>query len=154
MDLAELTTGADQIVVGDVLSSSESAWDAEHRSIYSTVEIGVQESWKGSPPANGRIKIRQLGGTVGQIEMTVLGMPRFTPGERALVFLRHTHVVGMSQGKRNIRWDSASKCWMVDAPDGTGALKVALRGDSRSPEPSQGESLDHLRERVRALVRD
>lgn len=153
MDLAELTTGADQIVVGDVLSS-ESAWDAEHRSIYSTIEIGVQESWKGSPPANGRIKIRQLGGTVGQIEMSVPGMPRFTPGERALVFLRRTHVVGMSQGKRSVRWDSASKCWMADAPDRTGALKVVLRGDARTPEPSQGESLDHLRERVRALVRD
>ena len=153
MDLATLTAGADQIVIGEVLSA-ESTWDGEHRSIYSTIEIGVQESWKGSLPTNGRIRIRQLGGRVGQVEMTVVGMPRFTRGERALVFLRREQVVGMSQGKRTLRWDSASRSWMVDAPDRAGALKVAFRGDPRSLEPLQGESLDHLRERIRALVRD
>jgi hypothetical protein len=47
MDLSELTANADQIVVVDVLST-ESAWDGGHRNIYSTVEIKVLESWKGS----------------------------------------------------------------------------------------------------------
>jgi len=153
MDLAELTSDADQIVVGDVLSS-ESAWDERHRSIYSTIEMVVQESWKGSPPGNGRIKIRQLGGTVGQVEMTVLGMPRFTLGERALVFLRHAQVVGLTQGKRRVRWDSTNNCWMADVPERAGAIKMELRRNMRSMETSQSESLDEVRERVRALVRN
>jgi hypothetical protein len=151
MELAELTAAADQIVVADVLSAG-SAWDNGHRNIYSTFEISVQESWKGTPPANGRIKIRQLGGTVGEIEMTVLGMPRFTPGERALLFLRQAHVVGMGQGKRQLHWDSTGNRWMADPADRAGAHKVEMRGDSHETEPSQPENLDHLRERVRALM--
>ena len=151
MDLAALTTEADQIVVGEVLSSA-SAWDGGHRNIYSAIEIGVQESWKGVLPASGKIRIRQLGGTVGQVEMTVLGMPRFAPGERALVFLRHEQVVGMAQGKRHIRWDPTSSHWMVDAPDRAGLLKTQLHRNPGSPEPSQGETLELLREKVRALV--
>ena len=153
MELAELTAASDQIVVADVLSA-ESAWDNGHRNIYSTFEISVQESWKGAPPANGRIRIRQLGGTVGEIEMTVLGMPQFISGERALLFLRHAHVVGMSQGKRHLHWDSTNKRWMAEASERSGALKVELRGNSRATLPGGPETLDDLRERVRTLVGD
>src|ERR1017187_2239065 len=60
MDLAELTAIADQIVVGDVLST-ESAWDSGHRNIYTTIDIGVRESWKGAPPSDGRIRPRRPG---------------------------------------------------------------------------------------------
>src|ERR1017187_4385982 len=59
MDLAELTAIADQIVVGDVLST-ESAWDSGHRNIYTTIDIGVRESWKGAPPSDGRIRPRRI----------------------------------------------------------------------------------------------
>ena len=153
MDLAELTATADQIVVGDVLST-DSAWDSGHRNIYTTIDIGVRESWKGAPPSDGRIRIRQLGGSVGEIEMTVLGMARFTPGERALLFLREARVVGWSQGKRGLYWDSPGKRWTVDAPDRAGILSVDAHGNTRAGAPNASESLDRLRERVRALVRN
>ena len=153
MDLAELTASADQIVVGDVLSAN-SAWDNGHRNIYSTIEISVQESWKGVAPSDGKIRIRQLGGTVGEIEMTVHGMPRFAPGERALLFLRQARVVGMGQGKRRVHWDSAGKRWLADAPEGSGIVAIATQGTPRASEPNQPEALDRLRERVRVLVRN
>jgi len=151
MDLAELTTGADQIVVGDVVAT-ESAWDGEHRNIYSTIEISVRESWKGSVPSDGRIRIRQLGGTVGEIEMTVYGMARFTRGERALLFLRQARVVGMGQGKRRVQWDPGNKQWLADAPE---EREVVAAGGGRSSHVGDApEALNQLRERVRALVRN
>lgn len=153
MDLAELTATAEQIVVGDVLST-ESAWDSGHRNIYTTIDIGVRESWKGAPPSDERIRIRQLGGSVGEIEMTVYGMARFTPGERALLFLRQARVVGWSQGKRGLHWDPSGKRWLVDAPDRAGVLGVDTQGRPRAAESNQSESLDRLRERIRALVRN
>ena len=151
MDLSELAASADQIVVGDVVST-ESAWDSGRRNIYSTIEISVQESWKGATPGDGRIKIRQLGGTVGDIEMTVHGMARFTPGERSLLFLRQARVVGRGQGKRAVHWDTAGKRWLADAPDRSRVLGVDAQGRPRAAESEVPEALDRLRERVRALV--
>jgi hypothetical protein len=147
MDLAELTASSDQIVVGDVVSQ-ESAWDSQHRNIYTTIEISIRESWKGGTPADGRIRIRQLGGMVGDIEMSVHGMPRFAPGERSLLFLRQTQVVGWSQGKRRVHWDSTGNRWLADAPDRSG---ISLDAQAR-PESNQPEALDRLRERIRVLI--
>ncbi len=151
LDLAELTAGADQIVIGDVLSTA-SAWDSAHRNIHSTIEVAVKESWKGMPPADGKITIRQLGGTVGDIEMTVYGMPHFAPGERALLFLRKSRVVGMGQGKRRVHWDATSDRWLVDAPAGSGTVMARTRANPRSGEPGEPDTLDRMREKIRALV--
>jgi hypothetical protein len=153
MDLAELTARADQIVVGDVLSA-ESTWDGSHRNITTTVEVGVTEMWKGVAPSDGRIRIRQLGGTVGDIEMSVHGMARFSLGERALLFLRQSSVVGMNQGKRSIHWDASGKRWLADAQVRSGNFVAGTQGRARDSTPSQPESLDQLRESVRALVRN
>jgi hypothetical protein len=151
MDLAELAGAAEQIVVGDVLSV-ESAWDENHRTIHTAVSVGVQESWKGTTPSGGRVSIRQLGGTVGDIEMSVHGMARFSTGERALLFLEHGRVVGMGQGKRRLQWSSARQQWQVDAPQVSGA-RLLGRGTTAAPTaPSGPESLDSLRDKVRALM--
>ncbi len=153
MGLAELTAAAEQIVVGEVLST-RSAWDAAHLNIYTTIDIRVQESWKGAPPNDGILTIRQLGGSVGEIEMTVYGMARFTAGERSLLFLHGARVVGMSQGKRGLRWDAQDRRWLVDAPDRAGVLDVDAHGRPHVSGLDHSEALDGLRERVRALVRN
>ena len=72
------------------------------------------------------------------------GMPRFQPGERALLFLRgkaeHASVVGMAQGKRPV--SQASGRWMVSAPEArrrrlrahhAGLGVGLLRSHARSP---------------------
>ena len=104
--------GGHLIVVGDVVSV-HAAWDPAHRSIYSTVEVNVQETWKGSPPVNGRISIRQPGGRVGEIELTVHGMPSFSTGESSLLFLQRARVVGMGQGKRRLYREPGSERWLA-----------------------------------------
>jgi hypothetical protein len=152
MDLAELTGSADRIIVGDVLAA-DAAWDSTHRDIYTTVEIGVREVWKGAAPANGKIGLRHLGGTVGEIEMTVLGEVGFAVGERAVLFLRHAQLVGMAQGKRRVRWDASAKRWLAEAPDRRGNILVpAGQGAAGVQMQVSDESLDVLREKVRVLL--
>jgi hypothetical protein len=139
LDTPALVERADAIAVVDV-ASAHAAWDARHERIVSTIDLTVVESWKGTAAPASRIVVEQPGGTVGDITMTVHGMPRFSPGERALVFLRgpldRTAVVGLAQGKRLVRLDAAAGRPMVAAPD----IKSALR------------PLDDLRAEVRALV--
>lgn len=147
MDLAELTHAAEIIVVGAV-ARTESAWDAQQRTIYSTVEIAVDEAWKGSVPTNGRIRLRHAGGKVGDLEMTVHGEGRFLEGERVLVFVRAGRLVGMGQGKRVLAWDSTAKCWMAAPWDHAGAAVVG-RPPTRADSPV---SLDALRAQIGSLV--
>jgi hypothetical protein len=151
LDLAALTADADRIVVADVLST-RATWDGAHRTIFTTVEIAVRESWKGDAPAGRQLTLRQLGGTVGDIELTVRGMPVFTTGERSLLFLRRSQVVGMSQGKRNLRWQAAEQRWLVEPADHTDVVMVGPGGRLRAAGADPGEDLDGLRSRVRSLL--
>src|SRR5437763_15898426 len=108
LDTPTLVERADTIAVVDV-ASVHAAWDARHERIVTTVELTVVENWKGPVAPAARVVVAQPGGTVDDISMTVIGMPRFTPGERALVFLRgpldRAGVVGLAQGKRALRLD-------------------------------------------------
>jgi hypothetical protein len=151
MDLSELTASAERVVVADVARVT-SQWDDDHRNIVTTVEIAVQESWKGSPPSDGKIRIRQPGGTVGDVEMTVVGMPRFSVGEHALLFLQQQSVVGMGQGKRPLHWDTSEKRWLVESADTAGAVRLDRRGRLRAEVSSPPETLDSMRTKVRALL--
>lgn len=121
LDLPALVQQADHIALVDVVSQ-RSDWDVKHERILSTIDLKVVERWKGQVSSGeDRITIVQPGGTVGDLTMTVTGLSTFTPGERALVFLRGTtasaHVLGLSQGKRLVRYETASKKWLVHAPD-------------------------------------
>jgi hypothetical protein len=151
LDLVELTTGADRIVVADVLSV-QAAWDSAHRTIHTTIEISVRENWKGETPAGGRLTIRQPGGTVGEIEMTVRGMATFAVGERTLLFLRRSQVMGMSQGKRSLRWEPIAQRWLVDPSDHSEVVTIDRNGGLRAAGAGRVEALDSLRDKVEGLL--
>ena len=90
--------------------------------------------------------------------MVVYGMPRFSPGERALVFLQgspeHGSVVGMAQGKRLVRREASTGRWMVHAPDKAGAQFIRTTpAGAAAPVFEHGERpLEDLRAEVRALA--
>jgi hypothetical protein len=151
MDLAALTAAADRIVVADVLAV-QAAWDSAHRTIHTTVEISVRESWKGDAPVDRHLTVRQPGGTVGDIEMTVRGMPVFATGERSLLFLHRSLVVGMAQGKRNLRWQAAERRWLVEPADHAEVVAVGRDGRLRAAGTDRAEDLDGLRGKVKTLV--
>ncbi len=139
ISLEELVAAADNIVVAAVVST-QSSWDADHRRIHSTIALDVEETWKGDLPVHHRVTIVQPGGRVGDIEMTVIGMPHFTSGERSLLFLSdadHVQVVGMAQGKRRLQWDPAARRWLAREPD---------------QHPSGATPLVDLHRRVEALM--
>jgi Tfp pilus assembly protein FimT len=151
LDLAQMTNQADRIVLAQVVST-KSAWDAQRRFIHTTVELEVEEVWKGTSAQHEIIV--QPGGTVGDMEMRVHGMPQFTAGEKTLLFLAGQdapRVVGMSQGKRSVHW--TGKQWMAEMAEHSALVRRDAQGrfQPATPEPAMG--LDELRQRVRALIR-
>jgi hypothetical protein len=151
LDLAEMTDRADRIVVAQVVST-KSAWDAPHRSIHTTIELKVDEIWKGTSAEHAIIV--QPGGTVGDMEMRVHGMPQFVAGERALLFLAGQdtpRVVGMSQGKRSLRW--TGKLWMAEMAEHSSLVRRDAHGRLQPATPEPAVGLDELRQRVKTLVR-
>jgi hypothetical protein len=161
LDLPTMVERADHVAVVDVTAVS-AAWDDKHERIFTTIDLSVVESWKGAMAPASHVRIVQPGGQVGDIQMTVFGMSQFTPGERALVFLRGTpgaaSVVGMAQGKRLVRRDGATGRWMVHAPQRQGASFVRAPGGTVSPTSTPPvfetrlRGLDELRTEVRDLV--
>jgi hypothetical protein len=157
LDMPTMVERADHVAVVDVASVT-AAWDENHERILTTVELSVVESWKGPTTPAARIKVVQPGGAVGDITMVVSGMSRFTPGERALVFLRgsaaNASVVGMAQGKRLIRRDLASGRWMVHVPDPAGASFVRAAPSPSTPPvfDTRVRAVDELRAEIRDLV--
>lgn len=153
LDIPDLTRAADQVVVAEVLSST-SAWDGERRRIVTTVELNVAEAWKGAVPGDGRLRIVQPGGTVDGVEMRVHGIPAFSAGERAVVFLRGgkaSTIVGLAQGKRPLRWSAAAKQWMVEVPDLSDLSTVTPGGEPSNLRPV-ALPLNELRRRVRQAI--
>jgi hypothetical protein len=157
LDTPTMVQQADHIAVVDVGAVS-AAWDSKHEKILTTVDLAVVESWKGPMTPASHVKVVQPGGTVGDLTMVVFGMSRFSRGERALVFLQGTpqnaQVVGMSQGKRAVRIDTAGR-WWVHVPERSGASFVKPTFASPATQPvfeTHARSLDDLRTEVRDLV--
>ena len=74
-------------------------WDSGE--IWTVTTFDVEQTWRGTLPS--QIRVRLLGGTLGGITSTVSGVPRFTPGEIAVLFLERTprgdlSVVSWQQG--------------------------------------------------------
>lgn len=157
LDLPAMVERSDNVVVADVIAA-KSSWDARHERIFTTIELSVVESWKGSAAPASRITIVQMGGTVGDDTMVVHGMSRFVPGERSVLFLRGTAlrsaVVGMAQGKRLVRRTVDGGRWMVQAPDRAGAAFVKMAGSTARPSviEMRAQPIEELRAEVQALV--
>ncbi len=159
LDTPAMVERSDHIAVVDVASVT-AAWDDKHERILTTIALDVVEVWKGPMTPAARLTIVQPGGTVGDMQMTVFGMTRFSPGERALVFLRGTpaaanvNVVGMAQGKRLLTREAVTGKWMVRAADPAGASFVRVNAASAKAPifETRLRALEELRAEIRDLV--
>ena len=73
----------------------------------------------------------QPGGSVGDIEMRVLGLRSLRAGDRAVLFLGPgdpAWTVGLGQGQRPLRFDAAQRRWMVDPGDRSAAWRSGTSG--------------------------
>jgi hypothetical protein len=97
---ADLVSGADRIVVGEVVSA-ESAWNAERTSIFTTVRLRVTESAKGARPSEVLLRIE--GGQVGDIAQSVSGGLSFAQKDQVVLFLKAQSVLGGLQGVYSVQ---------------------------------------------------
>jgi hypothetical protein len=103
VSIDQLTRNASVILEGEV-TAVRGDWNSDRNRIYTTVSIRVDQFHKGAL-ASRVVDVRYLGGTVGDVTMSVSGQPTFEPNERVFVFLkpnfeqRDVPVVGNDAGK-------------------------------------------------------
>jgi len=99
------------LIVSGRVSEVESFWNEKRTKIFTRTVIEVDETYKGDRTAS--VEIIQLGGTVGNIRVTVEGSLKWARGEEVLLFLEpydsgRYQVSGLSQGKYLIERDPAT----------------------------------------------
>jgi hypothetical protein len=111
MSVAKMTQAARLVVRAQCLANSASWDDGE---IWTFTSFEVEDSWKGAPSgAAQQITVRLLGGSVGNLQSTVSGVPRFRPGEEVILFLQPIargdySIVSWVQGTFRIHRDARS----------------------------------------------
>ncbi|UCH83790.1 MAG: hypothetical protein JSW50_15290 [Candidatus Latescibacterota bacterium] len=123
-------------VVRGTVSEINSYWNANQTKIFTETTIVVDETYKGAP--FGTVRIRQLGGVVGNVRVTVHGALHWKQGEEVLVYLEPAkngafHIAGFSQGKFNIHRDPQTGMPYVNRPELGGTQMVGIPdGGSRA----------------------
>lgn len=108
MNLDELAAAAEAVVHAQCLGNA-SRWEGGE--IWTFTSFEVMETMKGAVPR--LLTVRLLGGQVGHLVSTVSGVPRFVPGEEAILFLERTRVgdfsvTGWAVGTFRIHRDARS----------------------------------------------
>lgn len=106
-----LVSRAGTIFVGEVMDV-RGEWESspEGRSIITRVTFRVSDVWKGTVGPVTQLEF--LGGTVGAVSMVVAGMPKFTLGQRDVLFVGTTvravsPLVGFMHGQMRIERDGS-----------------------------------------------
>lgn len=128
LSISELAARADVIVLG-VVVGARSAWDDTGSVIVTVVDVRPEELLKGGPGPSV-LRVRHLGGRVGDQAMVVAGAPSFADGERVLLFLagdprRELTVVGLAQGKFTVTQDGLGR-HVARYGEGRGQQEVLL----------------------------
>ena len=157
MDLDELVEQSDRILLGRVVFSE--SFEKPNGMIGTWHRIQVERDIRGNAPEELEIIIETLGGQIGEIGMRVEGEPRFSIGERVIVFAhgRGSYTafrpVGMGQGVMRVRTKDGVDT-VTQPRDG---LLLMRRNAQGQLEKSAGaftgtERLDAFMSRVRTIV--
>jgi len=139
--LEEMTERSQAIVHG-VVRGARSYWSPDRKLILTSTTLEVAESLKGQ---NARtIEVTTVGGQVGDAVLHVSGMPAFTAGENAIVFIERSAgyltVVGLGQGK-----------FSIAAGDAINAVSDLNFADGRPSRPLRFP-VQTLKDAIKALV--
>jgi hypothetical protein len=152
-DFAALCGDADLIFVGTV-GAVESRWVGDERQSIETLVTFEDLTWlKGEVQSS--ITLRFAGGSVDGLHMKVAGVPRFTVGERRVIFAYDgafvSPIVGFDQGALRV----------VEGADGPRVVETATSPQASGPAgalrlgaPAAGAAvpLDEYLDRVRAAL--
>jgi hypothetical protein len=124
------------LVVQGKVTGVRSYWNDGHTKIFTETRVAIDRSFKGS--AGPEVRVVQLGGIVGHVQMKVEGALEWRTGEDVLLFLEpfsgdRYMVYGLSQGKYEIERDERGRPFvsrgafegveMLGAPDDVGPQK-------------------------------
>ena len=156
-DLEALTEEAERVVVG---TCQETRTDLVHGQVYTRILFAVNETIKGN--ATERIVLHLPGGHYQGHHAQIVGMPAFSPGEEAILFLTEADLwgyawpVGLAQGKFRIqRLGPAAKPQVFQELDGLSFYAPPAAATAKKAPGTtslNGLPLDQFLSRVRMLV--
>jgi hypothetical protein len=130
----DLVTRADLIFTGQVISQ-HSEWrdTGGKRSIVTIVKFGIEQIHKGK--AGVTVKLQFLGGAIGAVTLDVSDMPKFTQGERVVLFVEKNSVnasplIGFYHGKFSLHKDASGRDAVLKH-NGEALVDVAELGRSK-----------------------
>ena len=155
-----LVDRAELIFTGQVLGQHCEWRDiAGRRSIVTLVSFGVERWHKGTSPAV--VTLQFLGGTMGEITLSVSEMPKFKTGERTVLFVEGNGVaacpvIGFFHGRFSLKRDDSGR-EIVLRYDGeplaeTAAVGRDVRMNQMPATPKPALSHDDFAAVVRARV--
>ena len=131
----QLADGSETIVSGRI-AQTWTAWDAEHKYIWTHYLLSVSERAKGASAST--IEFAEPGGAVGASTMAIVGTVTYGVGDRVAIFLArmpngYLRTTGWAQGKYTI--------------DANGRLHGSA---ALSPTTLEGMSFAELKQRIAA----
>jgi len=133
-----------ELVFRGKVISVDSYWNSKHTKIFTRAQIATDETYKGTPQS--MVNVIQLGGTVGNVKVTVQGALQWTPGEEILLFAEPYdgftyQVSGFSQGKFSVNRDPRTGTAYIQAPSTEG---VSLLGAPSPAGPARIEGTQRV----------
>ena len=94
------------VVLRGKVTSQKAQWKQDKSAIYTDSTVHISAIYRGRVTQK-TVTIRQLGGTLDGLEMSVVGTAKLSVGEDVFLFLRtngtHHFLVGMAQGKYRVQ---------------------------------------------------
>ena len=158
MTVETMATKSALVVRAQVLDST-CEWDRSNKHIFTYTRLKVIEALRGKASAGKLIRVRTLGGEIGDVGMAVAGTTKFEPGEEVVIFVRvdpydsaDFQVVGMSQGKFVVKKNAKGDSVVVPNVNGLEFARRDIRGamkiTGQAAENNHGLLLNDLRKRV------
>ena len=129
------------LVVRGRVAAVRSFWNETRTKVFTETTVIVDETYKGARASS--VSVRQLGGVVGNVRVTVDGAPMWRQDEEVLLFLEPFdastyQVAGFSQGKLGIDRDPATGELFVRGPSLDGVELIGAPG-GESPRAGTGK---------------
>lgn len=155
VDLEEMTTRADRVVVGRVLSSE--SFQGGGGLIRTRHRVHVAQELRGT--TDREVLVETLGGEMGDISMHVTGEPSLASGDEVLLFLQSRgggvfHAIGATQGVMRIERQPHARPMVVPSRQRNLLLRRGADGLLRkSASPlAEARDLGEFLETVRAIL--
>ncbi len=153
LSFEQLADSSDVVVSGRI-NRSWTAWDENHKYIWTHYEISVTTNAKGA--AAPVIEFAEPGGTLDGVAMIIPGSVVYSPGEKVFIFLQkmpngYLRTTGWGQGKYSV--DAAGRLANGTALRGLDLIAPQTPVTGTPLRSLEGMSIDEARARVVARAR-